>query len=182
MAEELSVLGESLSVTGRITGEGDLEIRGRVDGEVDVRGDLVLAESAIVKATLAGARVTIRGALLGDVLATDAIVLEATARVLGNLKAPRIAVALGAQLRGELDMGDVVPGERPATKAAAKPAPAARPAARPAPVSIARPAAPPRTNPMAAAPPASAPPGFRSPPEPVVPAIKKGAKATKKRA
>jgi cytoskeletal protein CcmA (bactofilin family) len=185
MAEELSVLGEQLSITGRITGEGDLEIRGRLDGEVDLRGDLTLAETAIVKATLVGARVTVRGALLGDVLATEAIVLDASARVVGNLKAPRIAVALGAQIRGELDMGEVAPGERPKAQAAAKPAarpaaaPRPAPAARPAAV-VARPAPPPRSNPAAAA--LHAPSGIRMPPEPVVPAIKKGAKATKKKA
>ncbi len=182
MAEEQSVLGESLSITGRITGEGDLEIRGRVDGEVDVRGDLVVAETAIVRAVLTGVRVTIRGALLGDVLATEAIVLDPSARVVGNLKAPRIAIALGAQVRGELDMGEVVPGERPAAaRPAARPVatPAARAAARPATVPVARPAPPSRA---AVAPPPSAPPGLRTPPEPVVPAIKKGAKATKKRA
>lgn len=184
MAAEQSVLGESFSITGRVTGEGDLEIRGRVDGEVDVRGDLVIAESAVIRAALSGARVTIRGALLGDILATEAIVLEGSARVVGNLRAPRIAIALGAQVRGEVDMGEVVAGERPAARAAARPAaaPAARPApARPAPVAVARPVPPPRSNPVAVAPPPSAPPALRAPPEPVVPAIKKGAKAAKKR-
>lgn len=183
MAADQSVLGESLSVTGRVTGEGDLEIRGRVDGEVDVRGELVIAETAVLRATVAGARVTIRGALLGDVLGSEAIVLDATARVVGNLRAPRIAVALGAQIRGELDMGEVGLGERPAARPAARPqaAPAARPAARPVPVA-ARPLPPPRSNPVAVAPPPSAPAVNRAPPEPVVPAIKKGAKATKKRA
>jgi len=200
MAAEQSVLGESLSVTGRVTGDGDLEIRGRVNGEVDVRGDLVIGETAVVRASLSGGRVTVRGALLGDVLATEAIVLEDSARVVGNLRAPRIAIALGAQIRGELDMGEVVAGERPAARAAARPAaaPAARPAARPVAAPVVRAVPPPRSNPIdseggsagvlparrpiAVAPPPSSPAAMRMPPEPVVPAIKKGAKASKKRA
>ncbi|MBI2392391.1 MAG: polymer-forming cytoskeletal protein [Deltaproteobacteria bacterium] len=181
-----SVVGESVSVTGRITGDGDLEVRGRVDGEVDVRGDLTIADGAVLRAALAGARVTIRGAVLGDVTGTDAIFLDASARVVGNLRAPRISIALGAQVRGDLDMGEVIAGERPAARPAQRPAaqPAARPAAR-APLPPARPVAMPRQNPapiaIAAPPPApSAAP--RTPPEPVVPAIKKGAKAAKKKA
>lgn len=168
-----SVLAETVVVTGRITGDGDLEIRGRVDGEVDIQGDLTLAEGAMARASLSGARVTIGGAVVGDVTATDAIVLEATARVVGNLTAPRIAVALGAQLRGDLDMGTIAGegGVRTTPRAARAPAPAAKPVALPA-----------RKSPVAVPAVPAAPAVRRAPPEPVVPAIKKGAKAAKKRA
>lgn len=166
-----SVLAEGVVVTGRITGDGDLEIRGRVDGEVDIQGDLTLTDGGLARASLSGARVTIAGAVVGDVTGTEAIVLEASARVVGNLRAPRIAVALGAQIRGELDMG-TIEGDRAASRA--RPAAARAPAPKAVSVAAARkPAAP------AAAP---AAPVRRAPPEPVVPAIKKGAKAAKKRA
>jgi cytoskeletal protein CcmA (bactofilin family) len=197
-----SVLGEGTSITGRVTGDGDLEIRGRIDGEVEIRGDLVIAEGALIRASLSGARVTVRGAVLGDVIGTEAVVLEATARVVGDLRAPRIAIALGAQIRGELDMGDVGEPERRAAPAtASRPQPRAAQPARPAqraPTPPARPAivarktppagpaaqqqaaAPAPSNGAPAAPAAPAPPARKGPPEPVVPAIKKGAKAAPK--
>lgn len=175
-----SVIAESVVVTGRVSGDGDLEIRGRIDGEVDIQGDLTLAPGSIAKASLAGARVVVSGAVLGDITATDAIVLEATARVVGNLRAPRIALALGAQIRGDLDMGEIegTPRTRPAAAAAAAPR-----AAR-GPVTPARPVVVQRKSPPAvvAAPPPPVAAARKAPPEPVVPAIKKGAKAAKKRA
>ena len=170
----VSVLAEGAVVTGRITGDGDLEIRGRVEGEVELQGDLTLAHGGIAKASLSGARVVIGGAVLGDIIGSEAIVLEASARVVGNLRAPRIAVALGAQVRGELDMGDV--GD---AGAVAAPVRAAR-----GPITPAKPVVVTRKNPPVpvAAPAPAAPPAKKAPPEPVVPAIKKGAKAAKKRA
>src|SRR5438105_10534373 len=139
MASTPSVLAESVGLRGRIRGDGDLEIRGRVEGEVDVTGDLIVAGSAMIKASLRGGRVVVRGPVLGDVDGSESIVLEESARVIGNLSAPRIAIALGAQIRGELKMdlgaGDI---ERPraarstttttTTARRAAPPPAARPA------------------------------------------------------
>jgi cytoskeletal protein CcmA (bactofilin family) len=164
-----SVLADGVVVTGRITGDGNLDIRGRVEGEVDIRGDLTL--TGMAKASLSGVRVTISGAVVGDITASEAIVLEESARVVGNLRAPRIAVALGAQIRGELDMG-AIEGERSSARAVSAPR-----AAR-GPITPAKPVVVTRKNP----PPAAAPAAKKAPPEPVVPAIKKGAKAAKKRA
>lgn len=177
-----SVLAESAVVTGRITGDGDLEVRGRVEGEITLGGELVIADGAIVRASLSGSRVTIRGAVLGDVVGTEAVVLDATARVVGNLRAPRIAVALGAQIRGELDMGEV-PAFASERRAAARPAAAPARNVRPLPTPASRPAAVPQSRPaqVAAVAPSEAPEARKGPPEPVVPAIKKGAKAVAKK-
>lgn len=209
MADTMSVLSESTSLRGRVAGEGDLEVRGRVEGEIELSGELVIAEGAAISANLRATRVVVRGAVLGDVVATESISLGESARVLGNLTAPRISIALGAQIRGELDMG--LPGEakpRAATRPAAAPVRAATPAARPATPAprAAAPASPPRRAPL---PPVRAPlppprpqpvvhvapapvaavegelesteggadEGRREPPSPVVPAIKKGARA-----
>src|SRR5215475_4072594 len=95
-----SILAENAVIRGRVRGDGDLDIRGRVEGEVDVTGDLIVAGSAMIKASLRGARVVVRGPVLGDIDGSESIVLEESARVVGNLSAPRIAIALGAQIRG----------------------------------------------------------------------------------
>ena len=180
MASPHSVLSEATSIRGKVHGEGDLEVRGRIEGDVDVTGELVVADGAMLRANVRGGRVVIRGAVVGDVSATDAIVLEETARVVGNLTAERIAIALGAQIRGELAM-DVGMGDETARRpaAAARPAPAARLAARREPLPPARSVVATRKAPPAAAKSDAAP--AKAPPAPVVPSIKKGAKASPKK-
>ncbi|WP_394824045.1 polymer-forming cytoskeletal protein [Pendulispora albinea] len=97
---ETTVIGRSSHIRGRITGSADLEIAGHVEGTVEIAGELVVTAEGRVAATLSAERVIIRGAVKGDVTATEAIHLEDGARVVGDVRAPRIAIAPGALFRG----------------------------------------------------------------------------------
>ncbi|MFO0615185.1 MAG: polymer-forming cytoskeletal protein [Polyangiaceae bacterium] len=114
-----SRLGPTLVVRGTIRSAGDLEIAGRVEGSIDVEGALDIEESARIRCAVSGGRVTVRGAILGDVTGSEAVVLEAGARVVGDLAAPSIGIRPGGLLRGHVASGEL------AGAAAAK-SPAAR--------------------------------------------------------
>ena len=188
MAEPISVVSEAASIRGKIRGEGDLEIRGRVEGEVDVGGELVVAEGAIVRATIRAGRVVVRGAVLGDLIGSESIALEESARVVGNLTAERITIALGAQIRGELKM-DVQAGDLEIKPRAQAAVPSRAQPARPIAAPVRRELPPVRSVVAHRKPPvvAAASPAPETnhkpapPPAPVVPSIKKGAKAVAKR-
>lgn len=166
----VSTIGVGTTVRGSIRGEGDLEIHGRVEGTVVVTGEVIISETALLKSDVRARRITVRGAVAGDVSADESIVLEPGARVLGDLGAPQIGIRPGGMVRGNVSTGGPLPetkslpapaaaagrarvAQAPAAPAArlaparaATPAPAARPvAARPA-------AAPARSAPVAARP------------------------------
>lgn len=129
---DVSRLGRGVVIRGSIRGEGSIEIDGRVEGVVDVDGDLTLTESARVRiddGELSGRRVSIRGAVAGNIRGTAAIVLEDGARVVGDLAAPSIGIRPGGLLRGHVATGDADNGvptrgraDRSAKVAAARPA------------------------------------------------------------
>jgi hypothetical protein len=138
----------------------------------------------MVGANVQGRRLTIRGAIRGDLIGAEAVVLEEGARVVGDVRSPRIAIAQGALMRGLVQAAEEGFAQPPAVRVQplAKPSAAtgraAVPAARaPAPPKAAAPAKPP----AAAAPPAAVAPahrasnsgGARRPPPPIVPALKK---------
>jgi cytoskeletal protein CcmA (bactofilin family) len=221
--ESTSTIGAGTVVRGSVHGDGDLEILGRVEGDVHVRGDLSIGETALIKSDVRGRRVTVRGAIAGNVSATEALVLEAGARVVGDLAAPQIGIRPGALLRGLVSTG-APPAAAAATPAAATraqparaatppraavpariatvsssssparaAAPAAARAARPEPARV-EPAEVARPEPVRVAepdPPASRDDDDRAeeeanaeqggPPLPIVPQIRKGAKASLKR-
>lgn len=185
-----SSIGPGTVVRGSVRGDGDLEILGRVEGSVAVGGDLVVGETALVKSDVSGRHVVVRGAIAGNVSAEESLVLEAGARVVGDLGAPRIGIRPGALVRGNVStQGDGAPrraaaaaapprpAKAPARAAVAKPAPPPRPAARPAPAPVAKPA--PAPAPAAAK--APAPAAKAGPPPPVLPSLKKGAKGALKK-
>lgn len=133
-----SVIGPTTVIRGGIRGEGDLEILGRVEGSVHVQGEVTIGESALIKSDVRARRVIVRGAVRGNVSADELLILEAGARVLGDLGAPQVGIRPGGLVKGHVSTAGPLPLERPKAAAAAKAAPAparaAAPAARPAPV------------------------------------------------
>jgi cytoskeletal protein CcmA (bactofilin family) len=178
MANDVAVLGRSTHVRGRITGAASVEIAGRVDGEVDVTGDVVIETSGLIGANVSGRRVVVRGAVKGDLNGAESVTLEDGAKVVGDVRAPRIAISQGALLRGfvQTSNGGTAPRAKAHTASAARPAiPAAR-VSTPKVVHVERhvekSAAKAAQKPVKAA--------AKAPPSPVVPALKKGAKATRR--
>ena len=98
----VTVIGQGSKVVGRVTGEGDLEINGHVEGDVEVDGDVTVGESGLVGSNVRARRLVEHGAVKGDLVGIDAVVLEAGARVVGDLRAPRVAIASGALVLGHV--------------------------------------------------------------------------------
>ena len=95
-----SRIGRGVLVRGTIRGDGDMTIEGRLEGQVEISGELEIAESARVRASVAADRVVVQGAVAGDVRGSAAIVLEDGARVVGDLEAPSVGIRPGGLLRG----------------------------------------------------------------------------------
>ena len=103
-SRDAAVLGASVRIRGRISGEGDLSIHGTVEGDVAVRGDLTIGEGARVESEVLEAHaVSIAGEVKGDVSASGPVRLAASARVHGDLKGSEISIEEGAQFAGRLE-------------------------------------------------------------------------------
>ncbi len=105
-ASLMTLIGSGTFVRGRVTGTGDLAIAGRIEGEVACSGELTVDTSGLVGASISARRIVVRGAVKGDLIAEESIVLEAGARVVGDLRAPRIAIAPGGLVRGHVQTGN----------------------------------------------------------------------------
>lgn len=177
---DVTVVGQGIILRGTIRGDGDLEIRGRLEGEVEVGGEVTISEGALVKADITARRITVRGAVAGNLTGEDGVRLEDGARVVGDLKGAGIGIAEGALLRGNVQTGHSAEGQkgraRPA--ASARDTRDARPPIRVEPRKV--PAPPPvmvaKGNGSASRK-AAAAEERPAPPPPVVPVLKKGARA-----
>ncbi len=97
-----SMLPEGVRFVGEVDGEGDFVVFGTIEGPVNIDGAVVIEESGMVKGHVRGRSVTVRGALKGHAFGEDAVVVDASARVVGDLTAPRVRVVPGARFRGKL--------------------------------------------------------------------------------
>ena len=58
---DVSVIGSTTSVRGNVRGEGSIEILGRVEGDVEVTGDVTLGPDATVLGNITGAAISVGG-------------------------------------------------------------------------------------------------------------------------
>jgi cytoskeletal protein CcmA (bactofilin family) len=168
---DTTVIGRSAVVRGRVTGSGDLEIVGRVEGEVTCTGEVTVEKEGLVAASISARRIVIRGAVKGDLTADAELVLESGARVVGDLRGARITIAAGGLVKGHVQTGAAGASKPRSTSASAT----QKKHAPPPPVAVAK-----KSN-HKPLPRGAALAGHLGRPAPVVPALKRGTKATHKK-
>src|SRR5919201_5791234 len=117
---DVTVVGQGIFLRGSIRGEGDLEIRGRIEGDVEVVGEVTIGDGALIKADINARRITVRGAVAGNLTGEEGVRLEEGARVVGDVRGASIGIAEGALLRGNVQTGNAEAKGR-ARKSPAKP-------------------------------------------------------------
>ena len=135
---ESTIIGPSILINGKLSGDEDLTVRGRVEGELSLTKTLIVEPSGIVKANVQVRNAIISGVVVGNIAATESVELTREGRMVGDINAPRVIIVDGASFRGRVDMGNAEP--RPASERPAhRPATVARPVVRPAAAAPARP-------------------------------------------
>jgi len=103
-----SVLGTGVIWNGDLSGTGGVRIEGAFEGDIALRGLLVVGETGRVTCEHLRANVVIvAGAVRGDITA-EKVEIRATGRVWGNVVTAAFATEEGAFLRGQIRMEDQV--------------------------------------------------------------------------
>lgn len=141
-----SIISSDLLVNGTLVSTGDIQIDGRVEGDVHSAG-LVIGDKALIHGEVLAEDVVVRGKVHGSIRARK-VLLAATCHVEGNILHEAFAVEQGAFFEGNCRHSDNPLGDenKPQTAFEVKPAPIVAPPA-PAPslktldISVPRPAA-----------------------------------------
>lgn len=101
-----SFLDEGTMFEGKIAFSGVVRIDGHFKGEAAAEGSLVIGESGTVEADLELRSLTVQGSFRGSVKAKERVEVSATGSIDGNVDAPCFVVAEGAQVSGNIRMGE----------------------------------------------------------------------------
>jgi cytoskeletal protein CcmA (bactofilin family) len=104
VAEPPGVIGKGISIRGNLSGEGDLIIEGMVEGQISLKNHLTIEETGVVKADIESERLTIKGEMSGNIVASDRVAILANAKVTSDIKAPVVVIEDGARFKGNIDM------------------------------------------------------------------------------
>ncbi len=106
------VIGPRVQLKGELHGAEPVLVEGTVEGSVRLTAELRVAQGGTVKADVSAHTVVVAGELVGDCQATERVVIEASGRLTGNIRAPRIVIAEGASFRGTSDMSGRAGGDK----------------------------------------------------------------------
>ena len=98
------VVGAKTVLKGDITGEEDVLVEGTVEGTIRIGRDLRVGPGGCVKAAVSAQSIVVAGEVIGDCQATQRVHIEATGRLTGNIRAPRVIIVEGATFKGNSDM------------------------------------------------------------------------------
>ena len=103
-----SILSSGIIWKGSLSGSGGIRIEGAFEGEISLRGLLVVGETGRVTCEHLRANVVIvAGAVRGDITA-EKVEIRSTGRVWGDVVTASFATEEGAFLRGQIRMEDQV--------------------------------------------------------------------------
>ena len=121
-----SVLGVGVIWQGSISGSGGVRVEGTFEGQIALKGLLVVGETGKVTCdNVRATNVIVAGAIKGNV-AAQKVEIRSTGRVWGDIVTTAFATEEGAFLRGQIRMEDAVDLglDAPAEAPAAEPSPA----------------------------------------------------------
>lgn len=95
-------VGEKLAIKGEIVGEGDLELAGRFEGVIDVKGTVVVGDRAEVQADITASTIVVGGKVRGNLTATGRVEILPHGVLTGTLRTGSFAAADGASVKGEI--------------------------------------------------------------------------------
>jgi cytoskeletal protein CcmA (bactofilin family) len=93
-----SIISADLKIVGDLKSNGDMQIDGTVEGDIDSRM-LTIGEGASVKGAIAADTVRISGSIVGQVKA-NSVILSKTAKVSGDITHQTLTMEAGAVLEG----------------------------------------------------------------------------------
>jgi cytoskeletal protein CcmA (bactofilin family) len=122
-----SVIGPGVVFEGNFTGDGDMRVAGRIQGDLRLKDNLTLDPGAHIVGTVNANSVTIGGQVEGNIQASGHVKLLESGQLIGDVKAKFVVAALGSRMRGHVEFGWDDPDLRTTEKSVTTPANGAQP-------------------------------------------------------
>lgn len=105
VSSQINMIGEGTVFDGTLTSESDVRISGRVDGTLEVKGKVIVAQEGSVEGEIRAASLDVAGRVNGEIDVEERVVLKSSAVIEGNIQTARLVVEEGAEFNGTCRMG-----------------------------------------------------------------------------
>lgn len=102
--EETTVIASGVKLNGMTRGTGNIVLNGKMEGNIEVSGTLVLGKSGQVRGDINARNVIVGGVVEGTIRATEKVEIREGGRCKGDIFTAMIAVCENAYLEGNVKM------------------------------------------------------------------------------
>jgi len=99
-----SLISSGVEIKGDINSQGSIRIDGQVEGNLNIKGDLILGEKGKIKGEVKAENIIIAGKLEGKATAGNRFEIAATGAVTGDINATTLIIDEGGLLDGNSRM------------------------------------------------------------------------------
>lgn len=99
-----TIIGKETSINGTIEAKGILRVDGKITGQLNTNGDIIIAASGTVEADIRCRSISIAGTLKGNVEATGILEIEPSGKLEGDITVAKLAIGDGAVFDGACKM------------------------------------------------------------------------------
>jgi cytoskeletal protein CcmA (bactofilin family) len=117
-SRKVSVLGKTLVFKGELSADEDIILQGRVEGSIHHTQSVTVGIDGVVIGDTHARSIVVEGTVEGDLRGVVSVLIAATAKVRGNISAPRVGIMEGANFNGSVDMQSTVAAVRGSDAAA----------------------------------------------------------------
>jgi cytoskeletal protein CcmA (bactofilin family) len=104
-AKSLATLGPGLTVKGQISGDEDLQVEGKVEGPITLKGQrLTVGSAGEIVSDVHAREVIVYGKVRGNLFAEDRVEVKKDGSVIGNITGGRVLIEDGAYLKGQIEI------------------------------------------------------------------------------
>lgn len=99
-----TIIGKETVINGTIEAKGVLRVEGKVTGQLNTNGDIIVAANGMVEAEIKCRNISIAGTIRGDVESAGVLEIAPSGRLYGDISVAKLAIEDGAVFQGECKM------------------------------------------------------------------------------
>jgi cytoskeletal protein CcmA (bactofilin family) len=104
LSNTLNIIGFGSEIKGEVATSGDIRIDGTLQGNITVRGKIVVGETGRIIGNISCKQCDIIGYVEGNISVQDLLSLKVTSNVLGDMICSKLSIEPGAKFTGKCDM------------------------------------------------------------------------------
>jgi cytoskeletal protein CcmA (bactofilin family) len=103
-------------VEGDVTAQNDFRIDGKLVGNLDCSGKVIVGPDGVIEGSIKCANAIIEGQIKGDISVADLLTVMDSGNIVGNIKTDRLIVHAGAKFNVNCDMDGTRQVQKPVKK------------------------------------------------------------------